>query len=209
LEFPWVEPHPQERGKPSIASLGLVNTASRIGVFSDDDLFPDQERFIEDEYADPEVPEDARDPEEEIHEAAPGDLGLAEAISALTTNIEKLSAQEAVVDALTRKAELTNNTAELRILGKSKSSLRQEIRRTEMQRQQYIVQESDNTLHGRSTVQIKSIMVSKEEDGREYALCKPHLRTHVRLCLWNILTRLQTLWKYNERPATKYRLHLG
>ncbi|KAI1918573.1 tRNA (guanine-N(7)-)-methyltransferase (tRNA(m7G46)-methyltransferase) [Ophidiomyces ophidiicola] len=164
-----VDIHPPEKSKPSIASLGLVNTASRIGVFTDDDLFPDQEKFIEDEYAD-EVPDDNSPAEDEIHEAAPGDLGLTEAISVLSADIKKLSSQEAIVDALTRKAELTNNTAELRILGKSKSSLQREIRRKEMQRQQYIVQESDNSLYGRSTVQIKSIIVGKEEDSREYAL---------------------------------------
>ncbi|KAK2732645.1 Intermediate filament protein [Onygenales sp. PD_40] len=167
LEFTHLDP---EKGRPSIASLGLVNTSSRIGVFSDNDLFSDEEKFIEDEYADPVTGEDDKDPAEEIHEAEPGDLGLAEAISALSLDIEKLTSQEAVVDTLTRKAELTNNTAELRILGKSKSSLQREIRRKEMQRQQYIIQESDNSLYGRSTVQIKSIMVGKEEDGREYAL---------------------------------------
>lgn len=162
---------PLDRPKPSIASLGLVNTSSRIGVFTDDDLFPDQEKFIEDEYADEEL-EGNSSPEDEVHEAAPGDLGLTEAISALTADIEKLSSQQAIVDTLTRKAELTNNTAELRILRKSKASLQREIRRKEMQRQQYIFQESDNSLYGRSTVQIKSIIVAKEEDGREYALCK-------------------------------------
>lgn len=159
-----------DRARPNIASLGLVNTSSRIGVFSDDDLFPDEEKFIEDEYADSEDGnrDDVKD--EEIHEAAPGDLGLAEAIAALTNNIERLVSQEAVVDTLTRKAELTNNAAELRILGKSKSSLHREIRRKELQRQQYIVQESDNSLYGRSSINIKSMMVGKEEDGHEYAL---------------------------------------
>ncbi|KMU73484.1 MDM1 protein [Coccidioides immitis RMSCC 3703] len=169
--FDSTRPHGNlpEKPKPSIASLGLVNTSSRIGVFTDDDLFPDQKKFIEDEYAD-EVVDETQSPEDEIHEAAPGDLGLTEAISALSADIEKLMSQEAIVGALTRKAELTNNTAELRILGKSRSSLQREIRRKEMQRQQYILQESDNSLYGRSTVQIKSIIVGKEEDGREYAL---------------------------------------
>jgi hypothetical protein len=37
------------RSGPNIASLGLVDHASRLGVF-DDDLFPDQQKFIEDEY---------------------------------------------------------------------------------------------------------------------------------------------------------------
>lgn len=158
-----------ERAKPSIASLGLVDHPSRLGVF-DDDLFPDQQKFIEDEYEDPDGVGD-KDPVDEVHEAAPGDLGLTEAIAALTADIERLGSQESVVDTMTRKAELTNNTAELRILRKSKASIQREIHRKEMQKQQYIIQESDNSLYGRSAVQIKSIVVGKEEDGREYAMC--------------------------------------
>ncbi|RVX71914.1 hypothetical protein B0A52_04313 [Exophiala mesophila] len=158
--------------KPSLATLGLVNTASRIGVFRDNDLFGDEEKFLEDEYVD-EGDEDGKNGDighDEIHEAAPGDLGLAEAIAALTSDIERLVSQEGVVDALTRKAELTNNVAELRILSKSRASLQREIRRKELQRQQYIMQESDNSLYGRSSISIGSIVVGKEEDGREFAL---------------------------------------
>lgn len=160
----------KDRERPNLASLGLVNTSSRIGVFSDNDLFGDEEKFLEDEQTESEVSADEDPVDEEIHEAAPGDLGLAEAISALTTDIERLAAQESVVDTLARKAELTNNVAELRILAKSKSSLQREIRRKELQRQQYIVQESDNSLYGRANVDIKSIMVGKEDDGQEFAL---------------------------------------
>ena len=160
----------KSREKPNLASLGLVNTSSRIGVFSDNDLFGDEEKFLEDEQTDPEGSADEKPIDEEIHQAAPGDLGLAEAISTLTADIERLAAQESVVDTLTRKAELTNNVAELRILGKSKSSLQREIRRKELQRQQYIVQESDNSLYGRANIKIKSIMVGKEDDGQEFAL---------------------------------------
>lgn len=158
------------RPKPSLATLGLVTTSSRIGVFSDNDLFPDEERFIEDEYVDHDETKETVAAEDEIHEAAPGDLGLAEAITALTNDIERLVSQESVVDALTRKAELTNNVAELRILRKSKASLQREIRRKELQRQQYIVQESDNSLYGRSMISIQSVVVGKEDDGREFAL---------------------------------------
>jgi sorting nexin-25 len=160
----------KDRGRPNLASLGLVNTSSRIGVFTDNDLFDDEEKFIEDEHADPEVFPDEKSVDDEIHQAAPGDLGLAEAISALTVDIERLIAQESVVDTLTRKAELTNNGAELRILGKSRSSLQREIRRKELQRRQYIVQESDNSLFGRANVEIKSVMVGKDADGQEFAL---------------------------------------
>ncbi|KAI4113758.1 MAG: hypothetical protein LQ338_008119, partial [Usnochroma carphineum] len=171
-EFPRVESgfSDKDKPKPNLASLGLVNTSSRIGVFTDDDLFGDEEKFSEDEHVSPEDEADAKSLDEDIHQAAPGDLGLAEAISALTTDIERLVAQESVVDTLTRKAELTNNVAELRILGKSKSSLQREIRRKELQRQQYMVQESDNSLYGRASVHIKSVMVGREEDGQEFAL---------------------------------------
>lgn len=160
----------KEREKPNLASLGLVNTSSRIGVFTDDDLFGDEDKFSEDEHADTEEEKDDKGLEEEVVPAAPGDLGLAEAIYAMTADIERLVAQESVVNTLTRKAELTNNVAELRILGKSGSSLQREIRRKELQRQQYIVQESDNSLYGRATINIKSLMVGKEDDGQEFAL---------------------------------------
>lgn len=171
-DFLRVDPASNEKGRerPNLASLGLVNTSSRIGVFTDNDLFGDEEKFLEDEHADPEEFIDEKGLDDEIHQAAPGDLGLAEAISALTVDIERLVAQESVVDTLTRKAELTNNVTELRILGKSKSSLQREIRRKELQRQQYIVQESDNSLYGRANVEIKSVMVGKEDDGQEFAL---------------------------------------
>ncbi|CAL5873491.1 uncharacterized protein PFLUO_LOCUS7770 [Penicillium psychrofluorescens] len=167
-DIPRADNRINERLKPSIASLGLVGHASRLGVF-DDDLFPDQQKFLEDEYEEPDGME-GKDPADEVHEAEPGDLGLTEAVEGLTIDIEKLAAQDSVVDALMRKAELTNNTAELRILHKSKASIKREMHRKEMQRQQYIVQESDNSLYGRSTVRIKSIVVGKEEDGREFAM---------------------------------------
>lgn len=196
-----------EKEKPSITSLGLVNTSSRIGVFTDDDLFPDEEKFISDEHDDPEE-EKERGVEEEVHEAAPGDLGLAEAITALTTDIDRLVAQDAVVDSLTRKAELTNNTAELRILRKSKASLQREIRRKELQRQQYVVQESDNSLYGRSTIKIKSIMVGKEEDGREYAVYVVEVQRkageQMPAATWTITRRYSEFHELHQRLRVKY-----
>jgi sorting nexin-25 len=160
----------KEAEKPSLSSLGLVSAASRIGVFMDDDLFAEDDKYVAGEDDDEVDDEPLPDEEDEVHEAAPGDLGLAEAITSLTNDIDRLAAQEIIVDSLTKKAELTNNTAELRILKKSKASLQREIRRKELQRQQYVVQESDNSLYGRSTIKIKSIQVGREDDGREFAL---------------------------------------
>ncbi|KAI1159870.1 PXA domain-containing protein [Nemania serpens] len=155
--------------KPSLASLGLVSAASRIGVFVDNDLFNDEERLLSDEQDDNDA-EPLTEPEDEVHEAAPGDLGLTEAITVLTNDIDRLIAQEAVLESLTNKAELTNNTAELRILRKSKASLQRELRRKELQRQQYVIQESDNSLYGRALIRIKSIQVGREDDGKEFAV---------------------------------------
>ncbi|KAK3381418.1 PXA domain-containing protein [Podospora didyma] len=159
----------KEQDKPSLASLGLVSAASRIGVFVDNDLFGDEDKFLSDER---EASDDDKNDEDAdaVHQAAPGDLGLAEAITVLTNDIDRLVAQDAVIDSLLRKAELTNNTAELRILRKSKASLGREMRRKELQRQQYVIQESDNSLYGRSTIKIKSIQVGREDDGKEFAL---------------------------------------
>lgn len=168
--------NPGRKGKvlpPSIASLGLVNPYIRGEVFSNDELFPDEDFAPESETEHESVQGIATNSgeEEEIHVALPGDLGLAEAITHLTYDIEKLQAQEVIVDSLTRKAELTNNISELQILRKSKASLQREIRRKELQRQQYIVQESDNSLFGRSSIHIQNSIVGKE-NGKEYALCR-------------------------------------
>ena len=197
-----------DREKPNLASLGLVNTSSRIGVFTDNDLFGDEEKFLEDEKTDDEHSADEKLVDDEIHEAAPGDLGLAEAISALTADIERLAAQESVVDTLTRKAELTNNVAELRILGKSKSSLQREMRRKELQRRQYIVQESDNSLYGRANVNINDIMVGREDDGQEFALYVIEVQRkageNMPAASWAIARRYSEFHELHQRLRNNY-----
>jgi sorting nexin-25 len=207
VDVPRIDPVLKDNVKPSISSLGLVNTSSRIGVFTDDDLFPDEEKFISDEHEDP-YEEKEGDIDDEIHEAAPGDLGLAEAIAGLTQDIDRLTAQNAVIDSLTRKAELTNNTAELRILRKSKASMEREIRRKELQRRQYIIQESDNSLYGRSTIKIKSIMVGKEEDGREYAVyvVEVHRKAGEQMpaASWVVTRRYSEFHDLHQRLREKY-----
>jgi sorting nexin-25 len=198
-----------EKGKvapPTLASLGLVSTYSRGTVFQDD-LFPAEARFSQDDEDDPDGQGDEVEAGEEIHEAAPGDLGLAEAIEALSSDIDRLTSQEAVVESLQKKAELTNNTGELRILGKSKSSLQREIRRKELQRQQYIVQESDNSLFGRSTLRIASTLV-QNEGGKEYALYVIEVQRNgseqMRSAKWAIARRYSEFHDLHQRLRNKY-----
>lgn len=196
----------QQKSKPSIASLGLVGAPSALGVFADD-LFEDEERFLEDEREDSEI-EAKKRVEDDIHEAAPGDLGLAEAIDALNSDNERLTAQDSILDSLTKKAELTNNAAELRILKKSKQSLQREIQRKEMQKQQYVVQESDNSLYGRAAITIKSIMVGKEEDGHEYALYVIEVRRQagdqMPAATWAVTRRYSEFHELNKRLKARF-----
>ncbi|KAI9685998.1 MAG: Intermediate filament protein [Bathelium mastoideum] len=196
----------RDKEKPSLASLGLVGAPNRRGVFSEDALFGEEEKFLEDEREDEEHGQDKD--EDVIHEAAPGDLGLAEAIDTITMDVEKLVSQESIVDSLTKKAELTNNAAELRILKKSKASLQREIHRKELQRQQYIVQESDNSLFGRATINIKSIMVGNEEDGREFALYVIEVRRQagdqMPAAVWAIARRYSEFHELNKRLRARY-----
>lgn len=191
-------------GKKSIASLGLVGAPSSRGVFVDD-LFGDEaEKFAEDDRED----SDGSGNEDQVQEAAPGDLGLAEAIDILNAEVERLTAQRSVLDSLTAKAELTNNTAELRILRKSEQSLQREIKRKEMQRQQYIVQESDNSLYGRAAVSIKSVMVGREEDGHEFALYVIEVRrqagNQMPAATWAVTRRYSQFHELHKRLKARF-----
>ncbi|KAK7753600.1 tRNA (guanine-N(7)-)-methyltransferase (tRNA(m7G46)-methyltransferase) [Diatrype stigma] len=197
----------KEVEKPSLASLGLVSAASRIGVFVDDDLFGDEDKFLSDEQDDLNE-EEGRNIEDEVHEAAPGDLGLAEAITALTNDIDRLVAQEAVLESLTKKAELTNNATELRILRKSKASLERELRRKELQRQQYVIQESDNSLYGRALINIKSIQVGREDDGKEFAVYVIEVQRDagekMPAATWVVTKRYSEFLELHQRLRHKY-----
>ncbi|GJN87525.1 hypothetical protein Rhopal_000476-T1 [Rhodotorula paludigena] len=78
--------------------------------------------------------------------AAPGDLHLPAEIARLSDSLDKLRSQEAVVEALIRKAELTGNGSELKLLVKSRESLRREIRAASFQKDQLEAQASENEL---------------------------------------------------------------
>jgi sorting nexin-25 len=203
---PVLSAHSSELGRPSIASLGLVGAPSSRGVFVDD-LFGDEaQKFAEDEREESDGA--TQSDEDQVQAAAPGDLGLLEAINALNADIEKLTAQKQIVDSLTAKAELTNNAAELRILRKSEQSLQREIRRKEMQKQQYVVQESDNSLYGRAAVRIKSVMVGREDDGHEYALyvieVKRQAGEQMSAATWVVTRRYSQFHELHKRLRARF-----
>ncbi|BGP30845.1 tRNA (guanine-N(7)-)-methyltransferase (tRNA(m7G46)-methyltransferase) [Rhodotorula toruloides] len=75
-----------------------------------------------------------------------GDLSLATEIPRLVDLLEKLRKQEIVVDALIRKAELTGVASELKVLVKSRESLRREIRAATFQKEQLESQAAQNEL---------------------------------------------------------------
>ncbi|GAA6009459.1 hypothetical protein JCM11491_003565 [Sporobolomyces phaffii] len=118
---------------------------------------------------------DAREGEAEfdpqsIQLAAPGDLHLPGEIKRLAASLEKLTSQETVVGALIRKAELTGNASELKILVKSQDSLRREIRAATFQKDQYENQEAENKLTPTGTrVTIPGTTVGQAE-GQSFQL---------------------------------------
>ncbi|TFK77421.1 PhoX domain-containing protein [Pluteus cervinus] len=97
------------------------------------------------------------------HLPAPGDLQLSHEIDRLGDHISRLQAQDAMLDSLIRKAELTGDTQELRLLKRSKSSMTRELRQLKFQKLQYEQQESASRLYSdRTKVSIASSTVGDE-----------------------------------------------
>jgi sorting nexin-25 len=78
--------------------------------------------------------------------AGPGDLQLSYDIERLGEKIAKLQSQDDLLETLIRKAELTGDAQELRLLNRSKSAMQRELRELTFQRMQYQQQEADNRL---------------------------------------------------------------
>ncbi|KAJ8084518.1 tRNA (guanine-N(7)-)-methyltransferase (tRNA(m7G46)-methyltransferase) [Marasmius tenuissimus] len=98
--------------------------------------------------------------------AGPGDLQLTYEIARLADKIVNLEAQETMLNNLIKKADLTGDTQELRLLNKSKSSMNRELRELRFQKLQYEQQESANRLiSDRTKVSIVS-STTAEEDGK-------------------------------------------
>ena len=191
--------------KPSLDSLGLLGTPSKRTVFTTDDLFGEKSELWEDDDTHSQA---SNDGEEVVREAKPGDLGLPEAIEALSIDIEKLEAQQSILQSLTSKAELTNDSAELKILRKSTSALEREVRRRELQRQQFIIQASDHNLYRKANVFITSVHVGKEHDGHEFAIYDVNVQRsafdNMPKASWKIAKRYSEFHDFHRRIRTRF-----
>ncbi|KAF8665266.1 hypothetical protein AX16_000287 [Volvariella volvacea WC 439] len=110
-----------------------------------------------------EVADDASKMQTSFHLAGPGDLQLSGEIERLGTKINSLQSQDAMLDTLIRKAELTGDARELKLLKKSKSAMNRELRQLKFQKLQYEQQESANRLiSDRTKVSIVNSAVGEE-----------------------------------------------
>ncbi|KLT41918.1 hypothetical protein CC85DRAFT_292390 [Cutaneotrichosporon oleaginosum] len=105
-------------------------------------------------FMDDSLTDDEPDPESAIDMLAPpttegaglGDLQLSGQIVRLEARITELKDQDVLLDGLIRQAELTGNAKELKLLNRSQSSLRRELRTAELEVGQYRRQEEENRL---------------------------------------------------------------
>ncbi|KAI0033978.1 PhoX domain-containing protein [Vararia minispora EC-137] len=82
----------------------------------------------------------------EFHAAGPGDLQLSYEIARLSNKLSALQTQDAMLDTLIKKADLSGDTQELQLLRRSKSALTREMREIAFQRTQYEQQDVANRL---------------------------------------------------------------
>ncbi|TFY56091.1 hypothetical protein EVJ58_g7849 [Rhodofomes roseus] len=149
--------HPLESKNPD----GLPSTLS-------DSSIPEKKRVLFDDevYEEERAEDDADEGHGSFQLAGPGDLQLSHEIARLASKIETLQSQDAMLDTLIKKADLTGDAQELRLLRKSKSSLTRELRELGFQKTQYEQQESANRLlSDRTKVAIVNSTVG-EEDGK-------------------------------------------
>ncbi|KAJ7751186.1 PhoX domain-containing protein [Mycena maculata] len=131
-----------------------INGGKRRAMFDDDEV----------DEVDEDQQEEASERSGSFQLAAPGDLQLSYEIARLGDNIANLQSQEAILVTLIKKAELTGDTQELKLLNKSKSAMNRELRELQFQKLQYEQQESANRLFSdRTKVAIVSSTVGDEE----------------------------------------------
>ncbi len=91
-------------------------------------------------------------------------------IARLANKIQKLQSEEVMLEVLSRKADLTGDVAELRLLSCSKASLAKEIRELSFQKTQCEIQEKENHLDPDHTCIFISSSVTTEME-RKHVVC--------------------------------------
>ena len=156
----------QQRSKPSILPSSSITSlrrdylgTQRFSIPNDEVVgSPDEDETGGDESSDP--------MQESFHLPGPGDLQLSLEIIRLAKKISAFQVQDAMLDSLIKKAELTGDVQELRLLQKSKSSLNRELRELSFQKTQFEQQEVANRLvPDRTKVSIVNSVVG-EENGK-------------------------------------------
>ncbi|QPG76946.1 hypothetical protein FOA43_004340 [Brettanomyces nanus] len=148
-------------------------------------------------------------PSSEVRVAAPGDLNLTDEINRLETEKERLRQQLLIINSLLRKAELTSNITEVRIMNRSKVSLDREVRLRELQLQQYTMQQSDSGLYKRSKVTIQSYITANEH-GHDFILYIIEVQRlsnddlNVVLAGWMVARRFSQFYKLHKYLRMKY-----
>jgi sorting nexin-25 len=120
----------------SESGSGFLASASETGKRFDDEIEGDEDRNEENDTAS----------QGSFQIAGPGDLQLTYEIARLSDKLSNLQSQDLMLDRLIKKAELTGDTQESRLLQKSQSALNREIRELSFQKTQYEQQESANRL---------------------------------------------------------------
>ncbi|KAL5495116.1 TRM8_1 [Sanghuangporus weigelae] len=119
------------------------------------------------EIVDEQTPDDDDLPEGPSEMTNPGDLHLPHEISRLADKITHLQSQDGILDNLIKKAELTGDAQELRLLQKSKAALERELRQLSFQKMQYEQQDTASKLiPGRTKATIVN-STTGEEDGKQ------------------------------------------
>lgn len=134
---------------------------------------------------------------------APSVLNLYNEIERLDVEIDRLQKQRLILKALLQKAEVINNVPELRILKKSLISLEKELKFKSMQKEQYIVQEGENSLYGRSKVTIPSYITAKDKNGKSFIMYVIKMTTLSR----SDANQITANWMVTRRFSQFYELH--
>jgi sorting nexin-25 len=155
-------PSPGHQSERNSRKAPSTSSTKRRAMFDDVPLFDEEEEEEDGDDTQTEGTVDTRS----FDLAGPGDLQLSYEIARLGEHIARLESQQAMLENLINKAELTGDTQELSLLKKSKSAMNRDLRELQFQKQQYEQQESANKLiSDRTRVSIVS-STSAEEDGK-------------------------------------------